>query len=102
MSRTTIRISVKDMETATKKVSAVLSSHNYKNIVENNERVWKCGTGFLTAVKYIKAEFSDNEVVISGWIRPVGGKEQDLNGFVGGLPKKQVLNIIKEIQTSLS
>ncbi len=101
MSRTTIKIPVKDLENANRKITRILSSHNYNNIVENNEKVWKCGVGFLTAMKYIKVDFSDNAVEISGWIRPMGGKEQDLKGFVGGLPKKQVMNVIKEIQTAI-
>ena len=55
--------------------------------------------GFWTAMKYIKVEFSDsNTLVISGWIRAVAGSEQDLHGFVAGLPKKQVMNVIEELQ----
>ncbi len=51
-------------------------------------------------MKYIKIEFAeDNTLVISGWIRSMAGNEQDLNDVVCILPKKQVMNVIKEMQS---
>lgn len=80
-------------------IERILRSRNYKYICENGENVWKCGVGFWTAMKYIKVEFWDNNTLaISGWIRAVAGSEQDLQGFVAGLPKKQVMNVIEELQ----
>ncbi len=102
MKRTTFEFKIKDYNSANQVISSLLATEKYQQCNENNEMVWKCGTGFLTAIKYIKYEFTNNNsVIVSGWIRPVGGKEQDLNGFVGAVPKKQVINTINKIQTSL-
>ena len=100
MARTTIQVRYTNFEGLQERLAALLHSRGYKSITENNENVWKCGIGFLTAMKYIKIEFAaDHTLLISGWIRVVAGGEQDLTGFVGALPKKQVMNLIQEIQS---
>ncbi len=99
MARTTVKVKYSSFDGLQNKISALLSSKGYKNINENNEDVWKNGMGFLTAMKYIKIEFAENNtLVISGWCRAMAGGEMDLNGVVGALPKKQVMNVIKELQ----
>lgn len=99
MARTTITLKYKNFDGLQNRLSALLQQKGYKNLNENNENIWKCGVGFWTAVKYIKIEFAENNtLLISGWIRPMAGGEQDLNGIVGALPKKQVMNVIKEMQ----
>lgn len=99
MARTTIQAKYSNFDGLQDRLASLLQSKGYKSVNENNETVWKCGVGFWTAIKYIKIEFSENNtLLISGWIRPLAGKEQDLNGFVGALPKKQVMNVIKEME----
>lgn len=100
MARTIIKTNYTNFDGLQNRLSNLLQQKGYKNINENNENVWKCGVGFWTAMKYIKIEFAENNtLVISGWIRPMAGNEQDLNGVVCILPKKQVMNVIKEIQS---
>lgn len=100
MARTTISVKYSNSDGLMNSLSSLLQSKGYKNITENNENVWKCGVGFLTAMKYIKIEFSENNtLLISGWIRPIAGSEQDLNGVVAVIPKKQVMNVINEMQS---
>lgn len=100
MSRTTINFRCNNVQNANAVAERVLVSNGYKKISENNETVWKNGNGWLTAMKYVKIEFLDNDTMsISGWIRPMLGTEQDLNGIVAALPKKQVMNVIKKIQS---
>ena len=99
MARSTFTLKYTSFEGLYDRIAVLLMSKGYKNITENNENVWKCGIGFWTAMKYIKLEFApNNTLVVSGWIRAVIGSEMDLNGMAGGLPKKQVLNVIREIQ----
>lgn len=102
MARTTIKVTYTNLRETNQKIANILTSHKYKNIDENNENVWKCGVGFWTAMKYIKIEFAENNtLLISGWIRAVAGAEQDLAGFVGAVPKKQVMNVIEQIQSAV-
>lgn len=102
MARTTVRASYSNLETTRERVEAVLRSNGYSNINENGESVWKNGNGFMTAMKYIKIEFADSStLLISGWIRAMAGSEMKLDGFVGALPKKQVMKVIKAIQSAV-
>lgn len=102
MPRTTIEVNCSDINRANSIAGSILSSNKYVQINENGETVWKCGKGFLTAMKYIKLEFSgEHTMLISGWVRSVGGGEQDLSGVVAAIPKKQILNVIQQIQMSV-
>ncbi len=103
MARTTVSVKCNDAQAAMQRCKALLTSNGYKEINYNGENVWKRGNGFWTAIKYIKIEFSDAAtMLVSGWICPMLGGELDLDGFFGALPKKQVLKVIKQIQTVVS
>ena len=99
--RTTVRVKYTDSKEMQNRVSVLLGRKGYKIIDEHGEKVWKCGVGFWTAMKYIKIEFVENNtMLVSGWIRTIGGNEQDLSGaFVCVVPKKQVLDVLTEIQS---
>lgn len=102
MPRTTIQVNCGEVSRANAIAASILSSNKYIQVNENGENVWKCGKGFLTAMKYIKLEFSgEHTLLISGWIRSVGGGEQDLSGVVGAIPKKQILNVMQKIQMAV-
>ncbi len=103
MSRTTIQLTCADLSSAKTAIEKILSSHKYKEKTVNGENVWKCGVGFWTAVKFVKVEFgAENTIALSGWIKPYGCGEQDLEGFVGAIPKKQILNVFEEIKKALA
>jgi len=100
MARTMVEVKYSNFEEIQNKIYNLLQMNGYKNISENNENVWKCGVGFLTAIKYIKIEFAQNNtLIISGWIRPILGNEQDLEGVIGCIPKQQIKTLISQIQS---
>lgn len=100
MARTIVEVKYSNFEETRNKIVNLLQMNGYKNITENNESVWKCGIGFLTAMKYIKIEVAQNmTLVVSGWVRPVLGNEQSLEGFVCCIPKRQVMSVINQIQS---
>lgn len=102
MSRTVINIKCDDLQNANMVAENILTANKYQKISENSETVWKSGMGLLTAIKYIKIEFTDgNTMSISGWIRPMASGEQDLTGAFAAMPKKQVMNVIRKIQSSI-
>ncbi len=98
MARTNVIVKCEDVSKTIKKMEKYLSEKGYKLVIEKNEEVFKKGVGFWTAIKYIKLDKTDDTINIYGWIRPVLCKEQDLNGFVGCMPKKQVANVIEELK----
>ncbi len=98
--RTIFNFSCSNFEEIQNKIFNVLYMKGYKNINENNESVWQCGTGFWVAKKYIKIEYAaNNTLIISGWIRTSLGNDQNLDGFIACVPKRQVKDVINEIQS---
>lgn len=106
MPRTSIRVPFSaNIETVDQTIRQILidEGFNQKNI--NGEVCWKKGTGLATAMQYAKVEYTQNEVVLSGWIQAgvgsLAGPEMDLNGFVGAIPKKQLLKRLNKIQQAV-
>ncbi|MBR3083228.1 MAG: hypothetical protein IKH03_01460 [Oscillospiraceae bacterium] len=87
-------------------IQRILTAHGYhQKTIKSGENVWKKGTGFWSGMKFIKAEYSDNKVLLSGWIQVgigiLGGEEQDLTGVIGAYPKKQVMKVLQELKNAL-
>lgn len=61
--------------------------------------------GILTAMQFIKVEYSEYEVVIFAWVQvgvgSVNGKEIDLSGATGAIPKKKLKRRIEKIETAI-
>lgn len=89
-----------------KMVSNILNGKGFVPIItKTGENVWKKGAGLLTAMQYIKIEFLQNEIILSAWIGIGVGNiytEWKLEGILGALPKKQLLDVIGEIKRVLS
>ena len=79
----------------------ILQANGFKEVSYNGETVWKKGTGLLTAMQYIKIEFTDSTLVVSGWVQAGVGNEMALNGIVAAVPKKSVMKVIEQIKASL-
>ena len=109
MARTIVEVPLRqDPRAADAVARSVLAAEGYHEMSYNNntELVWKMGTGVMTAMHYIKLEYTASAMRISGWVQigvgSVGGKERDLKGFVGAIPKKSVLNTIEKIKAALA
>lgn len=106
MSRSTFNISYKrPFEEVQNTIEGVLAQSGFKKIQLNSEEVWKKGTGFLTAMQFIKVEYTENEVIISAWIKvgagSLTGGEQELSGVVGAVPKKSLMKVVEKITLSI-
>ena len=103
MSRTYVSYPLRiNVSVADELARKVLIAHNYREIQYGTEIVWKMGTGLATAMHYIKVEYKNgNELCLSGWVQiglgSVGGKERDLTGTMGIIPKRSVSNTMKKI-----
>lgn len=104
MSRTYMDISISAYTDAIdNQIRQILIAEHYREIPYNTEIVWKKGTGLMTAMHYIKLEYPNYHTVrLSGWVQigvgSVGGRERDLSGFTGIIPKKSVQNTMNLIQ----
>ena len=77
-------------------VMKILALDGFKPVTYKGENCFKKGDGFWTAEEYIKTEYNGDEIVISGWIL-VYGKEKELKGFLGFVPKKDCKKAIEKV-----
>lgn len=105
MSRSIVNIKHNKSEEEIKQlVENCLMQNDFKRILYNNiEEVWRKGTGMMTAMQFIKPEYNSNNLKLSAWIQQgvgnvIGGKEKDLSGITGTIPKKALKNIIEQIK----
>ncbi len=103
MSRSFYQFNVNDTNQALNNITYILTHHGFKNKIENNENVWRWGTGFLTAPKYIRIDVpQDHVIVISAWIRPfLIGEVQIDDSFVGIIPKEEMKSVIRVLQQNI-
>lgn len=106
MARTIIKIQYSQpFQTVDETAKNILLSNGYKEIDYNNESVWKKGTGMMTAMQFIKIEYEENVLLVSGWVQVgmgnVGGNEMALTGFTASIPKKSVMKVISKIQDTV-
>lgn len=106
MARTIINLPLRNSVDESYNIAVnILQANGFKEVSYNGETVWKKGTGLLTAMQYIKIEFTDTTLAVSGWVQAgvggVGGNEMALNGIVAAVPKKSVMKVIEQIKASL-
>lgn len=77
-------------------VMKILALDGFKPVNYKGENCFKKGDGFWTAEEYIKTEYSEGEITISGWILAYG-KEKSLEGFMGFVPKKDCKKVIEKV-----
>ncbi len=102
MSRTRIELESKNNEQLSQIIDNILRSHGYEYTLYkgSDEKVWNQGIGLVKAPKYIKYYFENNKLILEGWIGTYG-KETDLKGVIGALPKKDVKKVLKEIEENV-
>lgn len=102
MARTTFVCKCRSIAHAESVIPQILTAEGYSQILENGETVWKCGNGAWVSMKYIKIEFADDTTAhITGWVKSTIGPEQNLDGVIGGLPKKQALKVIDRLRGAI-
>lgn len=107
MPRTTIRVPFSaNWEDVNKIVVNILLSEGFHEKNIGTEVCWKKGTGLATGMQFVKVEYTQNELVLSGWIQAgigsVTGSEMDLSGVVGMIPKKQLRKRLDKIAQAIS
>lgn len=107
MARTYLEFSIPAYSDAVDQtIRQILIGDHYREIDYNREVVWKKGTGVMTGMHYIKVEYPNSQTVrLSGWVQiglgPVGGREHDLEGLTGAIPKKSTKKTMEKIQAAV-
>lgn len=82
----------------------LLTSEGYKQYTypRTGEQVWKKGVGFLTAMRFMKLDYQQGMLILSGWVAggffDMIGREMPLEGVTAALPKKLAKNTFDNIQ----
>ena len=102
MGRTIIKIPFVDFKRAEDSIHRVLYGNKFKQTMVNSEIIWKKG-GTVLGGQCLKIEYSEKEVVVSAWITPfLGGEEEfDLESVGALIPKQQLLSVIEQIKISI-
>ena len=100
MSRTQIVLDSKNNEQSSMIIEEILDSHKFDSVSKNGEDYWQQGIGVSQAPKFIKYYFDGDKVILEGWISNFG-KESDLKGVVGALPKKSCRKVLDEISEAI-
>lgn len=79
-----------------------LRKHGFTLVNINGEMVYQHGKGMITAPKYFCYRYANGIIHIEAWIKfawlpGVYGKESDLNGYVGSVPKSAYKKDIEEL-----
>ena len=105
MSRTCKRIPfTANFDIVNQTIINILKSEGFNEKSINGENCWRKGIGAV-AMQYVKVEYAEKEVILYGWIQvgigAVVGKEMDLKGFVGMIPKKQLQKRLDKIEKAV-
>ena len=100
MSRTKIVLKCNDRQRTSELINQILDSKRYDFVQKNNEEYWKQGLGVTESPKYIKYYFDEDNIILEGWVNNFG-KESDLNGFVGALPKSSCKKVLNEVRDAV-
>lgn len=103
MSRTTIEIPMRsnNVDGVLRLAARRAESCGYKRKIVDSEEIWVKGDGGFLAMQCIAVIFTENSLLLQGWLRdPVMG-EYNLSGIYGWIFKKKVKNLMAEIETAI-
>lgn len=96
MSRTRIEVESKDNHYLSQVIDEILNSHNYDFNDKSGEQYWQQGIGVTASPKFIRYYFEGDKVILEGWVKNFG-KDSELKGVVGSLPKRSCKQVLDEI-----
>ena len=100
MSRTQVVLKCNDKDNASRIIEQILDSKRYDHVRKDNEDYWKQGVGVTQSPKFIRYYFDQDNVILEGWVSNFG-KESNLEGFIGALPKNSCRKVLNEIRYNI-
>ncbi len=100
MGKSVFTFPCKNFESTDSGIRQILIASGYKEKIIDNEKVWKKGSGFWSAMKLIKIDYGNDSVKVWGWVQTFD-KPMELTGLIGCIPKKNVLNTIEQIKLAI-
>lgn len=100
MSRTRVELESKNNQKTAEVIEDILNSSRYDLVEKNGEKYWQQGIGVTASPKFIKYYFENDKLILEAWVNNFG-KESNLDGFVGALPKKQCKSVLDKIKNAV-
>lgn len=103
MARTIVEIPIQvETTVAAQMIGQIMQSNGFHfTDYRGAEQVWKKGVGVLTAMQYLRVDYSPQKVMLSAWIQPGLGKagigELDLSGVAAIVPKKALKKVVNQV-----
>lgn len=87
---------------AEERLKEILTAQGFAPVQYGEETVYKLGSGFWTARKFIRYTVSEDKIVLGAWISIGMGNKPNTeypldNRIMGGFPKKQLKKIVEDI-----
>ncbi|MDE7424356.1 MAG: hypothetical protein K2N51_11840 [Lachnospiraceae bacterium] len=103
MSRTTIEVPMKtnNVDAVLDIIVTTLKPSGYEQKIVDGETIWTKGDGVMMKMQCVGITFTENSVLIQGWMKDAITGESSLEGFVAALPKKKLKGLINKIQTTI-
>ena len=103
MPRTTLEIPLngKDINTILHIIDSLMKANKYSKKILKDEEVWLKGDGIIMKRQCFSASFTTDKLILQGWMGDAITGESDLNGFVGGLPKRKMKALMDEIKLQI-
>jgi hypothetical protein len=104
MSRTTIEVSMKTnkVDEVLNIIESILEPYGYEKKIFDGENVWMKGDGIVTSMQCFGVVFTENAVLLQGWMKDVILGESALDGIWGARTKKQMKYQMDRIQTRIT
>ena len=102
MSRTTLDVTTKAKPNdIINYISKIMCSNGFSEKTINNEQVWCKGDGVIIPLQCFSISFGQNTVNIQAWTKDAFLGESELSGFMSGLPKKKMREILYRMSSDI-
>lgn len=104
MARTVIDLPLRnqDIDEIMNVINNILYRYGYVSKNVKGESLWGKGDGFFIPMKCFSICFTENSLIVQGWLRDIIFGEVDLEGLMLAVPKRNMKSIMEEIRLSVA
>lgn len=103
MARTSMEIAFngKSIDEITRIFESAMLQNKYSNQIIKGENVWAKGDGVIVQRQCFSISFTENSVILQGWMGDAIMGESALTGFMACFPKKKMRSIMESIASQI-
>ncbi len=102
----TIPLSKIDVNFVANEIAKYMTTEGFKSVMHQGQRVWKKGTGWVTAPQYLAITFTPANVTVEAFIKfallpGVYVGEMGVDGLFGAVPKALLKTRVQQVEQYL-